>query len=75
MKTRFEFINMVEVATPRRRKTKVWGVQNNRSGEELGRIQWHAPWRQYCYFPTQPAVYSAGCLADIQHFIEKEVER
>ena len=72
MKMRYEYINMVEVAPPRRgRKTKIWGVRNNRSGEALGMVQWHAPWRQYCYFPTQSAVYSAGCLADIQAFIEE----
>jgi len=64
MKTEYEFIRMEQ-------HDSVWCVLNKKSGDELGEVRWHYPWRQYCYFPSQPAVYSAGCLDDIQAFIEE----
>ena len=67
MKTRYQFINFVLVE--QKPKTGVYSCRNNRSEAELGEIRWHGPWRQYCYFPTVQAVYSAGCLADIQEFM------
>ena len=54
-------------------KTKVWIIRNKGSDAELGRVQWHGPWRRYCYFPTGPAVYSTGCLSDIKDFIDREM--
>lgn len=50
-------------------KTKVWSCRNNNSGGELGQVKWHNAWRQYCYFPSGPAVYSVSCLEDINDFI------
>jgi hypothetical protein len=38
------------------------------SSDELGIVKWYSPWRQYCYFPLEQAVYSAGCLTDISDF-------
>ena len=52
-------------------KTKVWKCINNTRGEELGIVKWNPTWRQYCYYPSCPAVYSKGCLDDISHFIKK----
>ena len=69
MKTHYEYIHFVLMTEGP--KTSVWACRNNRSTETLGQIRWHGPWRQYCYFPTVQAVYSAGCLADIQAFIEQ----
>lgn len=65
----FRFIHFVLI--PSAGKTGIWSCRNNRSGEELGRVQWYGAWRQYCYFPTEPAVYSAGCLQDIDNFIKR----
>lgn len=65
---RYRFIHFVEIE--RKAKTSVFSCRNNRSGEELGQVRWYPAWRRYCYFPTVQAIYSAGCLADIQHFME-----
>ena len=74
MKTRYEFINFIK--TKDKPKTSVWSCRNNRGGEELGIIEWYPAWRQYCYFPTVQAVYSVGCLEDINAFIgQLEAER
>ena len=50
-------------------KTTVWSCRNSKSGEELGKVKWHGPWRKYAFSPSQPSDYSAGCLEDIAGFI------
>jgi hypothetical protein len=55
-------------------KTKFFEVINNRSNDMLGYIQYYAPWRQYVFSPysvDESLVFSTGCLADIQHFINE----
>ena len=64
---RYEYIHFVQVE--QKPKTSVWSCRNNKSGAEPGQVKWHGPWRRYCYFPTCPAVYSAGCLGNITSFI------
>lgn len=73
MKERQKYIHFV--LTAQKPKTSVWSCRNNRSGEELGVIKWYGPWRQYCYFPTVQAVYSAGCLDDIARFLDPRAKR
>ena len=67
MKTIYKFIHF-EVLEEKP-KTKVWGCFNNSTSSLLGHVKWYAPWRQYCYFPATIAMYSAGCLDDINDFI------
>lgn len=67
MKTEYKYIHFVKVAD--KPKTSVWSCRNNATGDELGEVRWYPDWRQSCYFPVIFAVYSAGCLEDIQHFI------
>lgn len=55
----------------RKPKTEVYTVNNKSSGVLLGIIKWFAPWRQYCFFPSETTVYSQGCLKDIENFIQK----
>lgn len=64
---RYKYIHFVE--KEQKPKTTIWSCRNNRTGEELGEVRWHGPWRQYCYFPTVAAVYSEGCLVDIRRFM------
>jgi len=64
----YKFIHFDEI--PQRHSGKfAWGCYNNESDEMLGVVRWYPRWRQYCYFQTVQAVYSASCLADIQDFI------
>ena len=71
MKTRYKFIHFVDTGVPAAGKTSVWSCRNNGNSNELGIIIWYPTWREYCYEDTTPAVYSAGCLADIQDFIDQ----
>lgn len=74
LNTRYEYIHFVKIE--QKPKTAVWSCRNNRSDAELGRVKWYGPWRQYCFFPAGPAVYSQGCLENIAGFIQQlEIDR
>ncbi len=68
----YKFVHFVKLYD--KLKTSVWSCRNNKSKDELGIVKWHAPWRAYCYFPNVQAVYSSGCLADIQDFILSQMK-
>jgi hypothetical protein len=70
MKTFYEYISFekLEVKT----KTEQFLVKNKLSDFILGYVKWYAPWRKYCFFIDVPGlVFDAGCLADIQDFINR----
>jgi hypothetical protein len=69
MKDKYKYIHFVEIE--KKKKTSVYSCRNNNSHQELGQVKWYGPWRQYCYFPTVQAVYSSGCLADIESFMKE----
>jgi hypothetical protein len=63
---------------PPKPKTQVWHVLSKRDQALLGTIKYHAPWRQYCFFPMEnfcgeiklaEVVFSAGCMLDIINFM------
>ncbi|KKL76429.1 hypothetical protein LCGC14_2045000 [marine sediment metagenome] len=68
----YEYVHFEKVED--KPKTSVWSCRNNNSEEELGVVKWYAPWRCYCYFPTVQAVYSPGCLVDINDFIASQMK-
>lgn len=67
LKTEYEYITMWHM--PSNGKTSLWRVDNRRFGTVIGSISWYGAWRQYCFFPGEKTVFSAGCLRDIQNFI------
>lgn len=73
MKTEYEFIKFKRYiyANEKEKKTQTWIVYNKNTGFNLGLIQWHKDWRQYCFFPESRAVFSKGCLADVIDFINQ----
>jgi hypothetical protein len=68
MKTEYQYIAFIKTGDTG--KTTKWSCRNKRYDAELGEIKWFGGWRQYCFFPTCQAVYSAGCLKDIADFIK-----
>lgn len=63
----YEFIRFVEA--PQTGTTTRWDCWSHRDGD-LGQVHWYGAWRQYCYFPSENTVFSAGCLKDITDFIK-----
>jgi len=69
----YKYLSFIE--TDSKPKTKVFEVRNNISKDLLGFVKWYAPWRKYCFFTRQyELVFDAGCLADIQDFIDTLME-
>lgn len=52
------------------RKTKQWSVLTNR-GDELGRVQWYGPWRQFTFDPRPSSTLNRDCLLDLARFLER----
>ncbi len=64
----YKYLSFIE--TKSKPKTKVYAVKSKSFGDLLGYVKWYAPWRKYCYFISYAGlVFDAGCLADIQDFI------
>lgn len=55
-------------------RTDVYEVRAKSDDFILGTIKWYAPWRQYCFFPTEDKVFSKGCLNQVNEFIDKLME-
>jgi len=66
-KKEYRYIHFVKAEE--KPKTEVWTCHNNSTEAHIGTVAWHPHWRQYCYF-TKGAIYSSGCMADIQDFIK-----
>jgi hypothetical protein len=67
----FEYITIMEVGRSESGKTGIHLVQNNNSGDTLGVVSWHGPWHQYVFAPSHATIFSAGCLKDIDQFLEE----
>ena len=70
MTEEYKYLSFIEEEP--KAKTKVFAVVNKLyGGGLLGAIMWYAPWRKYCFFTANELILDAGCLADIQDFINK----
>lgn len=67
----YEYISISWNGSSSSGKTNIYSVTNNKSSALLGLIRWHGPWRQYVFVAAPLTLYSAGCLADIQSFLEE----
>jgi hypothetical protein len=65
----YKYIHFVEIDS--KTKTKVYSCRNSGHDYELGRVQWHVPWRQYCFYPDSGTIFNVGCLLNITHFIDQ----
>jgi hypothetical protein len=55
-------------------KTDLWFIQS-KSGDELGEIRWHGPWRKYVFRTINSyALFDGNCLRDIVDFCESRTE-
>jgi hypothetical protein len=68
----YKYLAFLEQAS--KTKTKVFEVRNKCFNELLGHVKWHAPWRKYCFVTSPGIIYDAGCLGDIQDFMNKLME-
>lgn len=48
-----------------------WVCMNTKKKEMLGTVEFYKNWRQWEFAPDELAVFSAGCLDDISHFMQQ----
>lgn len=68
IKTEFKYIRFSQIADTG--KTTKWCCSNIKHQNSLGLVVWDSAWRQYIFTPHPYCVFSAGCLTDIQIFIQ-----
>ena len=56
----------LELASLAARKTRLIGVINKTSQQQIGVIEWYGAWRQYCFMPAPRTVFNEACLFDIR---------
>jgi len=69
MKTRYKRIIFWHCPSDGKRKTDVYECDNYDTGDSLGYVKWHSPWRQYCWFQQSDIIMARSCLDDVSHFI------
>lgn len=69
------FVRFVHVGKSKSGKTSIWEVRPLRDDLLLGRIQWHGPWRCYCFLPEVCTVFEQVCLQDIALFCGRETKQ
>ena len=69
----YKYLSFIELKP--KPKTKVFAVKNKLYEDILGYVKWYGPWRKYCFFPhpVPGLVFDAGCLEDIQKFINEQM--
>ena len=60
----------IEITAERCDKT-LFSVSNKKGHYELGMIAWFPGWHCYVFQPNHATEYSADCLNDIAHFMNK----
>ena len=72
MKTRYKYIYFEKDVITKNSNHPMWLCCNNKTDIQLGKIEWYAPWRQYCFEAhDELVVFSKSCLQDICHFMSQ----
>ena len=66
MKTKYKYIHFIKMYN---KPIEVWLCQNNKDDDPLGTVEYYRPWNTLVFDPDLGAIFSADCLADIQHFM------
>lgn len=72
LKTKYKHIEFLEAE--KKPKTSVYLVKNHQTGDRLGVVFWHSPWRQYVLRPFLETLWSRSCLDDVSDFINQLME-
>ena len=54
----------------------VWLMRNNKDKDQLGRVAFYQPWREWVLYDVGwEVVLSSSCLVDIKHFLDQLNEK
>ena len=66
-----EFFFIVKTIKPVNRITNIYYVVSySNKGTKLAEIRWYSKWREFALFPCTNTTWSAGCLSEIETFLE-----
>lgn len=60
-----KYLRFIKLERPPTKKTDIILIDSISHNITLGRIMWHAPWRQYCFFPDNNTLWNVGCMEDV----------
>jgi len=69
-----KWIDIDNVGKSKSGKTDIFNVYGKDTRSLLGHVSWFAPWRRYCFHPSQNTVFEQDCLKDIANFIEEKTK-
>jgi len=52
-------------------KTNVYQIENKKSGDVIGIIEWYSVWRQYVIQPEFGCIFNDTCLKEIAEFLSE----
>lgn len=52
----------------------VYGVYNNRSGEQIAILSFYRPWKQYVFSSHDGCVFNDSCLQDVLTFMAEQLQ-
>ncbi len=64
------YIEIQEIENPGRKTKRFW-VYSKETGDTLGYIVWHSPWRKYWFEPSANTGFEWVCMREIADFVEK----
>jgi len=53
-------------------KTKEYRITNQKTGDELGIINWYSSWRQYVFEPCIGTKWNYSCLEQVSKFLVEQ---
>lgn len=71
---KYKFITIKVIPLDEFNGKPLYAIVNNKTGDELGKLFYYKPWKQYCFTQaSEGCVFNKDCLRDIIDFIEKEI--
>ena len=67
MKINYKYIHFVSATLV----DNAWYCLNNKSGYQLGIVEYYPKWKQYVFTPDTDTCFSVDCLSDIINFISQ----
>lgn len=70
MQTKFTYIEFIKIGEVSR-AVPIFRCQNIKNKDDLGMVQFYAPWKQFCYYPINDIVLNETCINDISFFVSQ----
>ena len=64
MKTKYKYIHFEKI-------DDWWLCRNNRSNDELGRLDYYKRWKEWVFESERGCVFNNSCLRDIADFLDQ----